>query len=80
VRKGYSDALEPAHQFISSQGRLKYLKPIYLALMQSDQTELAIQWFKENIDFYHPLAVASLKKMLGLEKSETTYFAQEFIQ
>jgi hypothetical protein len=54
--------------------------------MQSDQTELAIQWFNENIDFYHPLAVASLKKMLGLDKNNTSYFSQvvnevsEFIQ
>jgi len=86
IRKGYADALEPAHTFISSQGRLKYLKPIYLALMQSDQTDLAIQWFNENIDFYHPLAVASLKKMLGLDKNNTSYFTQvvnevsEFIQ
>lgn len=68
LRKGYNAALEPAHDFISSQGRLKYLKPIYLALLQSDQKDLAIQWFNENIDFYHPLAVSSLKKMLGLDQ------------
>jgi leukotriene-A4 hydrolase len=67
IRKGYNVALEPAHTFISSQGRLKYLNPIYLALLQSNQRDLAIQWFNENIDFYHPLAVASLKKMLGLD-------------
>lgn len=35
IRKGYQAALEPAHEFISSQGRLKYLSPIYLALKQS---------------------------------------------
>jgi leukotriene-A4 hydrolase len=35
IRKGYQSALEPAHEFISSQGRLKYLTPIYMALKQS---------------------------------------------
>lgn len=32
IKKGYENATEPAHQFVSSMGRLKYLKPIYLAL------------------------------------------------
>merc|ERR1711990_9584 len=33
IKKGYAPAKEPAHTFISSQGRLKYLNPIYLALI-----------------------------------------------
>jgi leukotriene-A4 hydrolase len=74
IRKGYNVALEPAHEFISVQGRLKYLNPIYLALIQSGQKELAVQWFNENIDFYHPLAITSLKKMLGLDEKEVSYF------
>jgi len=36
IRKGYENATEPAHEFVSSQGRLKYLSPIYLALEQSN--------------------------------------------
>jgi len=73
IRKGYENATEPAHQFVSSQGRLKYLSPIYLALEQSNQHDLAVTWFNESIDFYHPLAVSSLKKLLGLDQSQSYY-------
>ena len=70
ILKGYAPALDPAHTFISSMGRLKYLNPVYLALINSNQKPLAIQWFKENEGFYHPLAVSSLKKMLGLNEQK----------
>jgi hypothetical protein len=43
------------------------LKPIYLALLGSNQKDKAIAWFYENADFYHPLAITALKKMLGLD-------------
>ena len=33
IRAGYKPVMEPAHKFICSMGRLKYLKPIYLALL-----------------------------------------------
>lgn len=61
IRKGYEPIKEKAHTFISSMGRMKYLKPIYQALLDSNQKPLAIQWFNENIDFYHPYAVDQLK-------------------
>jgi len=32
----YSTVLEPAHTFISSMGRMKYLTPIYTALLQTN--------------------------------------------
>lgn len=70
ILKNYTAAVEPAHTFISSQGRLKYLTPIYQALLKSGQRPLAVQWFHENEDFYHPLAVASLKKLLGLNEEQ----------
>ena len=50
----YESVKEPAHLFISSMGRLKYLTPVYQALLDSNQRALALQWYSENIDFYHP--------------------------
>jgi len=47
-------------------GRLKYLNPIYRSLIDSGQKDVAIKWFRENEDFYHPLAISSLSKLLGL--------------
>lgn len=75
ILKNYSAVVEPAHQFISSMGRLKYLNPVYLSLLSSGQKDLAIQWFRENESFYHPLAIQSLKKMLGLDGEKTFYSA-----
>jgi len=42
IRHGYEPVMEQAHKFISSQGRLKYLNPIYLALLQTNQRDTAI--------------------------------------
>lgn len=66
ITKNYTAVKEPAHTFISSQGRMKYLTPIYTALLQSGQRELAIAWYNENVDFYHPYAVEQLKRLLGI--------------
>lgn len=66
IMKNYEAAMDPAHDFIGAQGRLKYLTPIYKALKDSGQRATAVQWFNEHINFYHPLAVASLKKLLGI--------------
>ena len=66
IMKNYSAVLEPAHTFISSMGRMKYLTPIYTALINTNQRDLAIQWYNENINFYHPYAVQALAKLLGL--------------
>jgi len=77
IKHGYNDTMDPAHDFISSQGRLKYLNPIYRALIDSNQKDTAIKWFRENEDFYHPLAVSSLSKLLGLtgeDKKEKSLF------
>lgn len=67
IQKGYQAAMEPAHGFIGDQGRLKYLTPIYRALLASNQRDLAVKWLNEHLDFYHPLAIASLKKLLGIQ-------------
>jgi len=68
IRMGYSDVLAPARTFVSTQGRMKYLSPIYSALIASGQLDTAKEWFQENIDFYHPYAVAKLHKMLYGDK------------
>lgn len=39
---------------------MKYLKPIYKALLKKGYCDLAIEWFSDNIKFYHPIAVSVL--------------------
>lgn len=53
----YTAVFDPAHTFVSTMGRLKYLKPIYKALELSGNHDTAMTWFNENKSFYHPTAV-----------------------
>jgi hypothetical protein len=64
IALGYNPVFEPSHTFVSVQGRMKYLNPIYQALWDYGYQTIAYQWFLENEDFYHPIAVATLKNIL----------------
>lgn len=70
LKKGYKPATEAAHAFISAQGRMKYLQPIYQALLDSNQRDLAVEWFNENKNFYHPYSVKKLAKLLNIKEKE----------
>ena len=61
----YQPVYDPAHTWISSMGRSKYLMPVYQALEDSGQHDLAVQWNDENKDFYHPVAESSVMKIIG---------------
>ena len=39
--------------------------PVYQALEDSNQHDLAVQWNDENKDFYHPVAESSVMKIIG---------------
>ena len=41
----YQPVYEPAHTWISSMGRIKYLKNVYKALARSGQYDLGNSWF-----------------------------------
>jgi hypothetical protein len=45
---------------------MKYLNPIYETMCQNGYRELAYKWFNENKDFYHPIAKATLRKLMML--------------
>jgi len=69
LTKNYDPVYDPAHTWISSMGRSKYLNPVYTALEDSGQHDLGVQWFEENKDFYHPVAATSVEKILGIDES-----------
>jgi len=66
IKLGYPDVTAPAKKFAQGMGRWKYVKPIYQALLDSDQEELALQWYNEVADFYHPYVVDQLTKLLNI--------------
>ena len=61
----YTNAYDPAYQWISSMGRSKYLNPVYQSLVQSGQHDLAVQWNNDNIDFYSNIAENSIMQILN---------------
>ena len=68
IRAGYQPVFAQANKFVSTQGRLKYLTPIYQALLDAGKKDVATEWFHANEDFYHPMAVAKIAKLLGLDQ------------
>ena len=45
---------------------------MFQALLDTDQLNLARQWYQENINFYHPYCVAKLAGMLGLNDQQVS--------
>lgn len=60
---------DPAYAWISSMGRSKYLNPVYQSLEESGQHDLAVEWYDDNEDFYHPVAATTLRGILGIEEA-----------
>lgn len=43
---------------------MKYINPVYIALVRNGRRDLANSWFKELENFYHPIAAAGLRKII----------------
>ena len=51
------NTIELMHVYIKKQGRMKYVFPVYQALVDTDHRDIAYKWFTENYNFYHPIAL-----------------------
>eukprot|EP00890_Picochlorum_soloecismus_P005680 jgi/Picsp_1/6112/NSC_03466-R1_leukotriene a-4 hydrolase len=61
LRSGDTSVMSGLKDFLSSQGRMKYLKPLYRALSRSPipgAKEIALNLFNENKVNYHPIAIS----------------------
>ena len=62
--------------FITSQGRMKFVRPLFRALHESEMgRELAVDAFLKNKDFYHPICakmIASDLKLTAVKPSNET--------
>ena len=67
-----SNILEVTTRFITTQGRMKYVRPLYRALRDSgsENRSLAISTFLANADFYHPIASKMLANDLSVGGSK----------
>ncbi|MFO7653866.1 MAG: M1 family metallopeptidase [Candidatus Krumholzibacteriia bacterium] len=61
ARSGHAPALPRVREVLTNMGRMKYLKPLYRALMANDETAaLAREIFADVQETYHPLGRASV--------------------
>lgn len=70
IRKNYTHIMQKAEVICNAVGRVKYIKPIYQALVDSGQQKTALAWFNHNKGWYHPYTVDVIGKIVGA-KSET---------
>ena len=74
----YETAYERAHHYVSYQGRMKYILPVYSTLVANGRRDLAYQWFIDNQNFYHPIALAKVRQIV-LSASSLSQGEQDLI-
>lgn len=65
LRVGYLPVRFIGQEITQTVGRMKYLTPIYTALINSGQRDLAKQWFKDSYSFYSPYAQVQLDRLIN---------------
>lgn len=57
-------------KFITEQGRMKFVRPLYRLLHQAKNgSQLAVDTYLKHKSFYHPIAAQLIEKDIGLVKS-----------
>jgi len=69
IRCEYAAILEPALSFLTSQGRMKFVRPLYRALHASKiGAQRSVEVFQANKDKYHAICSRLVAKDLMLEQ------------
>lgn len=73
VEAGDTSILPVVVRFITTQGRMKFVRPLYRALFHSEMgKDIAVSTFLENKDFYHPIAAKMVASDLEEKKKKST--------
>ncbi|XP_071961520.1 leukotriene A-4 hydrolase-like [Antedon mediterranea] len=68
INSKHEPAIEPALDFVSRQGRMKFVRPLYRALYAFDKSkDKAVNNFKEQRKFMHPISSNMVAKDLHLD-------------
>jgi leukotriene-A4 hydrolase len=69
-----SNILPLAIRFITTQGRMKFVRPIYKSLYRSGfGKDLAVKTFLNNQDFYHPIAAKMIASDLKVARKSVPF-------
>lgn len=68
IKAEYEKAFSDVVKFLTEQGRMKFVRPLYSQLAKSKKgAKLAVDTFKENMNIYHNIAKKMIKSDLSLE-------------
>ena len=64
IRSHYSDAYERLQTFLVEVGRRKFLTPLYKAMLDTDQTKMALDIYDKARPNYHSVATGTMDELL----------------
>jgi len=71
IASGDVDIIPTVIRFITTQGRMKFVRPLYRALYKSDMgKDVALKTFLANREFYHPIAAKMVAVDMSVGKSK----------
>lgn len=60
-------SVDLGEKIVGQTGRLAYINDIYKALVDNGFKDRALEMYKENEDFYSPIARNAVKSILGMD-------------
>ena len=70
VAAGDKEIIPTVIRFITTQGRMKFVRPLYRALYKSEMgKEIAVKTFLANREFYHPIAAKMVATDMSVGKA-----------
>lgn len=70
VLKGHEASYNRLETFLINVGRRKFLTPLYKALLDTEQTNMALSIYKKARPNYHSVATGTMDELLNLNDSE----------
>ena len=65
IKNNYEAVMDPAYVWIGEQGRNAYVKPIYSAMVDAGNCDMAKTWFAENESFYNSYVLGGVSRQLA---------------
>lgn len=70
VLKGHEASYDRLETFLINVGRRKFLTPLYKALLDTDQTNMALSIYKKARPNYHSVATGTMDELLNIDGGE----------
>lgn len=68
IRKQHTDSYPRLEEFLVNVGRRKFLTPLYRAMLETDQTNMAVDIYKKARKNYHSVATATMDELLQINE------------